>query len=322
MKAIVFNNNGKPQGMLSVVEVAKPICKGNEVLVKMIKSPINPADILFIAGEYRYKPQFPQIAGLEGVGIVEESMFENVPQGSLVAFRHFNTWAEYVAVPLDKLNILPKDFPIDKAAQFSLNPLTAYALLEESGAKNGDCIVLTSGASTVSKLIIQLSKSKGIKVISIVRNQRDVLSLQEIGVEKVLTTDENLEEIIPNLIGNARLQAVIDAVGGEQTTTLLKTISPNGRLLLYGLLSKDNVSFHNSDIIFKNITISGFGIDGWLMKQSTDKIADAKQKLIANIQNDDFSMPVDSTWEMNKVKDAFDRMNQNNVDGKILLSFD
>lgn len=321
MKAIVFNNNGKPQDVLSVVEVAKPICKDNEILVRMIKSPINPADVLFIAGEYRYKPQFPQIAGIEGVGIVEKSIFKNVTQGSLVAFRHFNTWAEYVTVPIDKLNILPSDFPIDKAAQFSLNPLTAYALLEESGVKKGDWLVLTSGASAVSKLIIQLSKSKGIKVISIVRNQRDVLSLHEMGVEKVLTIDEDLGKLIPNSIGNDRLQAVIDAVGGEQTTALLKTISPNGRLLLYGLLSKDNVSFHNSDIIFKNITISGFGIDGWLMKQSINKIAAINQELIAEIRKDHVVMPVDSTWEINKVKDAFNRMKQNNVDGKVLLSF-
>lgn len=265
MKTIIFNNTGKPEDVLSVVEVAKPVSKDNEVLVRMIKSPINPADILFIAGEYRYKPQLPQIAGFEGVGLVEESGFDNVPKGSLVAFRHFNVWAEYVTVPVDKVNILPDDFPIDKAAQYSLNPLTTYALLEESGAKKGDWIVLTSGASAVSKLMIQLSKNKGIKVIVIIRNQRDILSLQKMGVEQVLTTDQDIGELIPFLVGEDRLQAVIDAVGGEETTALLKTISPNGRLLLYGVLSKENVTFHNSDIIFKNITISGFGIDNQKM---------------------------------------------------------
>ena len=50
-------------------------------------SPIQPADMLFIEGRYRFKPEFPQTAGLEGAGIIEKSG-KNVPDvtGSLVSF--------------------------------------------------------------------------------------------------------------------------------------------------------------------------------------------------------------------------------------------
>ena len=323
MKAIIFNRIAESKDALSVIETKIPTCKEDEVLIRMLKSPINPADILFIEGKYRQKPIPNQIIGFEGVGIVENTNLSNESlKGKLVAFRHQNVWAEYVAVPLEKLALLPDDFSIDKASLFSLNPMTAQALIQESGVKNGDWLILTAGASSVSKLIVQLTKGLGIRIISIVRNSKDIEPLKLLGVDAVLTTDDNIKEIIPQLIGNGRLQAVIDSVGGSQTSDLIKLISPNGRLILYGLQSNDNVTFHNSDIIFKNLTISGFGIDSWLSRQSSDSIFKLKQNLISRIKNEGFIIPIDSQWNFNDFKKAFDRMESNNLKGKVLLTFD
>ena len=71
MKAIVFDATGVPETVLRVEETAKPTPKPNEVLVRVASSPIHPADLAFIRGLYRIRPSFPQIAGLEGTGIVE-----------------------------------------------------------------------------------------------------------------------------------------------------------------------------------------------------------------------------------------------------------
>ena len=69
MKAVVFEKVGTPYDVLQVQEVPMPEPATGEVRVKMLSSPINPADMLFISGKYRIKPQFPQITGLEGVGM-------------------------------------------------------------------------------------------------------------------------------------------------------------------------------------------------------------------------------------------------------------
>lgn len=322
MKAIILNKAESGKDVLSVIDAEIPICRENEVLIRMIKSPINPADILFIKGKYRQKPTPCQIVGFEGVGIVEETSFNNNRlKGKLVAFRHQNTWAEYVAIPFDKLTVLPDDFPIDKACQFSLNPLTAQALIHESGVKYEDWLVLTAGASSVSRLIVQLTKGLGIRIISIVRDSKDIEPLKSLGADVVLKTDDNVQEMIPALIGRGNLQAVIDSVGGAQTSGLIKIISQNGRLLLYGLQSKDNVTFHNSDIIFKNLTISGFGIDDWLSKQSIESVLQLKQNLINRIKDEDFIMPVDSQWQFSDFKKAFEQIESENLNGKVLLSF-
>lgn len=102
---------------------------------------------------------------------------------------------------------------------------------------------------------------------------------------------------------------------------LTKLISPDGRLIIYGLQNKDDVKFHNSDIIIKNLTISGFGIDNWLSKQPVDSILKLKQNLINRIEDQSFIMPVDSSWQLNNFRKAFERIESDNLDGKVLLSF-
>src|SRR5450755_947553 len=100
MQALVFEQAGKPADVLHLKEIDTPSPKEGEVLVKVLRSPVNPADTFFIQGTYRYKPRFPQPAGMEGCGIVE-SVGDNVAieKGKLVAFFTLKAWAEYVVVP-------------------------------------------------------------------------------------------------------------------------------------------------------------------------------------------------------------------------------
>ena len=73
MQAIVFDRAGEPGDVLRLVERAVPEPVGDQVLVKVAARPIHPADLAFIRGQYRVRPQFPQSAGLEGAGVVVSS---------------------------------------------------------------------------------------------------------------------------------------------------------------------------------------------------------------------------------------------------------
>lgn len=94
MKAVVFKNSGDPIKVLEIQEMPLREPKDNEVRVKIIASPINPTDFLFIKGLYRIKPEFTQVAGSEGAGIIEK-MGKNVSLelNTLIAFIHRNVWA-------------------------------------------------------------------------------------------------------------------------------------------------------------------------------------------------------------------------------------
>ncbi|MFN3380033.1 MAG: alcohol dehydrogenase catalytic domain-containing protein, partial [Runella zeae] len=92
MKKVVFHQFGKPSDTLAVEEVPKPTPNTDEVLIKVIASPINPSDIMFVQNLYGIRPHLPSGAGFEGVGIVE-SVGENVkiPIGTRVSFTGIGT---------------------------------------------------------------------------------------------------------------------------------------------------------------------------------------------------------------------------------------
>jgi NADPH:quinone reductase-like Zn-dependent oxidoreductase len=71
MKALVCNSYGNPSQVLGIENKSEPKPGSGEVLVRMILSPVNPSDLLFIQGKYGNQPNPPQTPGFEGVGIVE-----------------------------------------------------------------------------------------------------------------------------------------------------------------------------------------------------------------------------------------------------------
>jgi len=321
MRAITFDQTGNPEEVLKMRNIPIPIPGKGEVRIKVLASPINPADNLFINGKYRIKPNFPQIAGLEGAGIIDQvGEGVSISPGTLAAFRHKNVWAEYAIVPEEKSIPLPEDFPVEKACQVSLNPITAYALIEEAEVKKDDWILLTAGNSTVSKLIIQFAKLKKYKTIAVVRKVNEAAELKSLGATEVISDEiPQILEKVNTLTDGQGVSCILDAVGGELISELIKTIAANGKLLIYGLFSNNQVTYHNSSIIFKNISIKGFGIDQWLSQISNEKYQEMLAVIIDMLRMPEFKLPVQEKLPLDEFEKALEQY-QHVGKGKILLT--
>lgn len=320
MKALLFNEKGPAEVVLQYAEIGEPHLLPRTIKVKMLASAINPADFMFIEKQYRLQPQYPQIAGFEGTGIIADNGGdENFPKNSLVAFRHQNAWAEFVVVPKTKIVLLPQDFPVEKAAQLSLNPLTAWALLEEVNAKPKEWILLSAGNSAVSKLVIQFAKNRNVRTIPIVRDKSQIDELLSLGASAVLvSTDDSIKQQIKAIIGDNKIAAFLDAVGGNLASEIIKIISPGSTILHYGLLSEQNISYHSSDVIFKNLLMKGFGIDAWLLFKSDAEIKETWKTIIKQVSETSFKMNVAGKFLLKNYKQAI-RESKDLKNGKILF---
>lgn len=131
MEAVIFEQAGKPEEVLAVSDISSPAPERGQVLIRVTSRTIQPADFLFIEGRYRIKPEFPQAAGLEGVGMIVECGPEvtDLAPGIRVAFRSPGAWAELAVAPAARVNPVPTGIPDSIACQFALNPLTAWGLL-------------------------------------------------------------------------------------------------------------------------------------------------------------------------------------------------
>ncbi|HTJ11925.1 MAG TPA: zinc-dependent alcohol dehydrogenase family protein [Dinghuibacter sp.] len=284
MKAIYFTQTGAPADVLTLGDFPKPVPGPGEVLVRVLRRTINPSDTIFIKGGYRFQPEFPQIAGFEAAGVVEEGA---LPNGTLVSFFYKNTWAEYVVVPVTALYTLPVDFPIEKAAQFALNPFTAWGLLERAAVPAGSWLGLSAGNSAVSHITAQLAALRGIRTVSLTRHDTDGAAAR-----------------IMDLTGGAGLAAVLDSVGGPIGSALLGCLAPRGRFIVYGSASPEPLQVPNTAIVYKFVEISGFGVRAYMDGKTPSERQTIAGELIQIIGADSFSMPVAATFPLEGFRDA------------------
>lgn len=321
MKALIFQQTGVAENVLSLQEAPAPQPGPGEVLIRVKASPVNPSDHFFIRGTYRFKPVFPQIAGLEGAGIVEAvGEGVSVPPGSLVCFDVRGAWAEYVVAPESAVVMLPADFPLEKAAQFYLNPFTAWCLLDAAAVSPGDWLCVTAASAAVSKIVLQLAQSRGVHVIATVHNSRAKATLAGLRPDAVLDQDTvDFAQKILEITGGAGLNAALDAVGGKTGTQLLDCMAVNAKMIVYGLLSPDAVTYHNPRLIYKNLTISGFGIRGALASQTPSTRQAMIGALIAEISKPGFILPVAGSFSFRQFGEALKADAEGGRKGKIIF---
>jgi NADPH2:quinone reductase len=321
MKALYFEQEGEALDVLQLKETPIPEPGENEVRIKWLGSSINPADIFFIRGKYRFKPQFPQIAGLEGAGIVDKAGSNvQISRGTLVGFLYKNAWAEYVILPEKELFVLPDNFPVEKAIQFVLNPATAWGLLHRAGLQAGDWLLLSAGNSSVSSIITQIARTRGIQVISIVRSSEYESELKALGAAAVInTSNESIVERVQQITGGKGAAAAIDAVGGDTGTQMTQALGVNGRMIVYGVLSPEPVQVHNSLFVYKNISFSGFGIRGLLESLSAKEKQEMTASLIDLLRSPDFKMDISASYKLDEFKTAFQMYASGSANGKIIL---
>src|SRR5438105_14119912 len=101
LKAAIYETHGNPAEVLRIVEMPWPTPVADEVVVKMMAAPINPADLNAIEGKYPVRPTLPATPGMEGAGVVVElgSAVRNLALGMQVILPHgLGTWREACAV--------------------------------------------------------------------------------------------------------------------------------------------------------------------------------------------------------------------------------
>src|SRR5215212_11458521 len=220
MQSVRFHEFGNPAEVLRVEDVAKPEPGAGQVLVKMRARAINPSDLLTVRGLYGSLPEPPATPGLEGMGEVAE-LGEGVTHlragQRVIPLGVAGTWQEFVVAPAAQLIPVPDPISDRTAAQFVVNPLTAWIMtVEELALQPGEWLLQTAAGSTLGRVVLQIAKQRGFKTINVVRRREQGEELKALGADEVICTDEEkIAERVKEITGKEGLRKAIDAVGGE-----------------------------------------------------------------------------------------------------------
>jgi len=189
--------------------------------------------------EGRYPAQLPFVNGQEAAGVVIEkgSEVEEVKPGDRVAYAGvLGAYAEYAAVPADRLVQIPAGIDERMAAAAMLQGMTAHYLCHSTyPLKKGDTVLIHAAAGGVGQLLVQMSHRLGARVIGTVSTEGKARLAQEAGVDEIiLYTQQDFEKETKRLTNNRGVDVVYDSVGKMTFEKSLNVLRPRGYLVLFG----------------------------------------------------------------------------------------
>ena len=325
MRAIRFEQFGPPAEVLRLAELPTPEPGPGQARLRLTHRPINPSDLLTVSGEYGRLPNLPATPGFEAVGRVE-AMGEGV-RGLAVGARVVplsagGTWCESVIADASMLVPVPDDVSDDAAAQFIVNPVTAWVMLEEElKLQPGDWVVQTAAGSTLGRLVIQLGRLRGYRTINFVRRPEQVDELLALGADAAIaTTDGDVTERVRQLTGGRGATAALDAVGGETGALALRALRSGGTMLVYGMLGNEPLPLHNGEMLFRGLTARGFWLSQWFRQTPPAQVAGTLGTLMGLIAGGKLVPPVEAEYDLADFRAAIAHAERPGRRGKVLLT--
>jgi NADPH:quinone reductase-like Zn-dependent oxidoreductase len=274
MKRVVFDRVGLPQDVLRIEEdVPAPQPKWGEVMVRMLASPINPSDLMYIAGRYTLVPDFPATPGFEGVGVVEATgggllgWFRKGKRVAVIGSRT-GTWSEYAVTSAKFVVPIPDDISDEQAACFFVNPATALAMVNHVlRVPRGGWLLQSAAGGELGKMVVRMGKKFGFRTLNVVRRREQVEELTKLGADVVIVeSDGPIPEQVKKLAPHG-VRYAIDPVGGATGSGVIASLTDGGKCLLYGSLSDEPISVHPRLCIGTAIGVEGFWLGHWARKQ-------------------------------------------------------
>ena len=323
MRSATYDHFGKPAEVLSLGDRPIPEPKANEVRVKTILASIHNHDLLTIRGQYGFKPEMPAIGGSEAVGIIDAvgDDVTDLKVGQRVAAASVQaTWAEYFVASKDMVFPVPDSLDDEMAAQLVAMPLSALMLIEFLEMKSGQWIIHNAANGAVGKSLAMLAAARGVKTINLVRSADSIDELEALDIKNnINTSDDNWKGQVKLIIGDDKISAAVDSVGGEASGDLLSLLGHGGVFAVFGAMSGKPMILNPTDIIFKQATLKGF----WGSKLSQEMSVENKQRLVAELIDRAISgklqLPVEATFDLADITKAVAGDVQSGKKGKVLL---
>jgi len=207
---------------LKLAEANEPNCNANEALVAVHATSLN-------RGELRLLNIRPDgwIPGQDIVGIVERAAADGSgPAGGarVAALVDQAGWAERVAIPTDRLAVLPDGVSFASAATLPVAGTTALRTLRHGGDLAGQRVLITGASGAVGRFQIQIAREQGASVTAIAaaRHHDD---LRHLGAEHVV---ESIE------LAEGPFSLITESIGGKSLAEAIERVAPGGTIVMFG----------------------------------------------------------------------------------------
>ncbi len=301
-------------------EVPEPAAGDGMVLVEVHAAGVTYPEVLQSRGEYQIRPELPFVPGSEVAGVVRSA-----PAGSefsagqrVAAFPGLGGFAEVVAVPANLVLPLPDGVSFEQAAGLPMNYLTVqFALVRRGRLQPGETVLVHGAAGGVGTAAIQLAKALGARVIGVASShaKRDVALAA--GADDAVDA-EGFRAAVKELTGGRGVDIVVDPVGGDRFTDSLRSLAPEGRLLVIGFTGGEIPTVKVNRLLLNNISVTGVGWGAFALPRP-EFIRQQWDELLPHIASGALNPPVSAAYDLDDAAEAILALDERRVAGKVVL---
>ena len=306
--------------VLQVSDIDTPEPGDGEVLIRVSHAGINFADTHQRENSYLSRFELPLVPGGEVAGVVERGAGDIREGDRVVAMIRSGGYAEYAVAPAATTFPVPEGVDDGTALALLIQGLTAWHLYRTSAKLDeGESVVVISGAGGVGSLAVQLAKPMGAgRVIATASSEEKRALTLELGADAAVDPDSgDLTKALIDANEGRQVDVVLEMAGGAIFEASLKALAPFGRLVTYGMASREQSEIRNGSLMRKSRAVVGF----WLMHMLArpDMLRDPLRDLFERAARGDLRVVVGGTYPMSEVRRAHEDLQARRTTGKLLL---
>jgi len=313
MRAIRIEEFGGPE-VLQLADLPVPEAGDGEVLIRVSRAGMNFADTHQRTNDYLAKYELPLVPGGEVAGVRKDT------GQRVVALCGLGGYAEY-AVAQESLTLpIPDGVDDETALALLVQGLTAWHLYRTSAkVAEGESVVVHAAAGGVGSLAVQLGKPMGAgRVIATASTDEKRALALELGADAAIDADpEGMKERLQEANGGAKVDVVFEMAGGEVFEQSLAALAPFGRLVTYGIASRQANEVSTGSLMGRSRAVVGF----WLMHclGRPGMFEEALDDLFARVQRGELRVHVGGTYPLSEAARAQVDIAERRTTGKIVL---
>jgi NADPH:quinone reductase-like Zn-dependent oxidoreductase len=241
MRAFVLRSYGSTDD-LELTDIDRPVPGGDEALVRVRATCVQPYDWHTMRGEPRIARLMPGLLGLRGPKIsilgadmagqieaVGKDVTEFRPGDEVFGMPGQGGFAEYVCVRVGELAPKPKNLSFEQAAAVPLAAITALLGLRDQGRiRPGQQVIVNGASGGVGTFAVQLAHAFGAEVTGVC-GTRNMELVRSIGAKEVI--DYTAEDFTRH---GRRYDLLLDIAGSHSGWACRRALTPKGTYVAVG----------------------------------------------------------------------------------------
>jgi putative PIG3 family NAD(P)H quinone oxidoreductase len=259
MHAVVITQPGDPE-VLQWTEVEDPVPEPGEVLIDIVASGVNRADLMQRQGFYPPPPGAPLYPGLECSGTIAavgEGVTEWKPGDEVCALLAGGGYAERVAVPAGQVLPAPSSVTLTAAAALPETACTVYAnVFQAARLSAGETLLVHGGASGIGTMAIQLAKNAGATVAVTAGSAEKLATCRELGADVGINyREEDFVQRIKDATQGKGADVILDIMGASYLARNVDALAVDGRLASIGMQGGSKAELDLGKLMTKRGTV-------------------------------------------------------------------